>query len=160
MPKLSAGILLYRKRGPDLEIFLVHPGGPFWTNKDLGAWSFPKGEYSDDEEPLTVAKREFFEETGSTVDGELIPLTPVRQKGGKIVSLWAVEGDIDPETIRSNTFEMEWPPRSGKKAEFPEVDRARWYSVTEARRKLNAGQVPALDELCGRLVKQEHSTDR
>jgi predicted NUDIX family NTP pyrophosphohydrolase len=155
MPKLSAGIVLFRKPGPDLEIFLVHPGGPFWTNKDLGAWSFPKGEYSDDEEPLTVAKREFLEETGSTVDGELIPLTPVRQKGGKIVSLWAVEGDIDPETIRSNTFEMEWPPRSGKKAEFPEVDRARWYSVSEARRKLNAGQVPALDELCERVVRQE-----
>lgn len=152
MPKQSAGIVLYRKHESDFEVFLVHPGGPFWANKDLGAWSFPKGEYSETEDPLSVAKREFLEETGSGVDGEFKALAPVKQRGGKVVSLWAVEGDIDPETIRSNSFEMEWPPRSGKKAEFPEVDRAGWYSVTEARQKLNAGQVPALDELCTWLV--------
>jgi len=149
MAKLSAGIVLYRKRGTDLQVFLVHPGGPFWEKKDLGAWSFPKGEYSETEDPLAVAKREFLEETGSSVDGEFRPLTPVKQRGGKVVSLWAAEGDIDPETVRSNSFEVEWPPRSGRKQQFPEVDRAAWFSADEARTKLNAGQVPALDELSG-----------
>jgi predicted NUDIX family NTP pyrophosphohydrolase len=149
MPKQSAGIVLYRKHRSGLQVFLVHPGGPFWTNKDLGAWSFPKGEYSETEDPLSVARREFLEETGSPVDGEFKALAPVKQRGGKVVSLWAVEGDIDPETIRSNSFEMEWPPRSGKRQQFPEVDRAAWFSTDEARTKLNAGQVPALDELRG-----------
>src|SRR6202012_4411774 len=114
--KLSAGILLYRRRGTDLEFFLVHPGGPFWAKKDDGVWSIPKGEYASDEAALEAARREFLEETGSAVDGTFHPLTPLKQSSGKIVSAWCVEGDIDPSALRSNLFEMQWPPRSGKKA--------------------------------------------
>jgi predicted NUDIX family NTP pyrophosphohydrolase len=148
MPKKSAGLLMYRFRNSLLEVFLVHPGGPFWAKKDDGAWSIPKGEYADDEEPLNAAKREFMEETGCEAEGEFIPLTPLRQPSRKIVRAWAVEGDCDAEGIKSNTFTMEWPPRSGIEAEFPEVDRAEWFSINSARRKILKGQQGFLDELC------------
>ena len=151
--KLSAGILLYRRRGNDPEFFLVHPGGPFWAKKDDGAWSIPKGEYDAAEDPLEAAKREFLEETGSAIEGALRPLTPLKQPSGKIISAWCVERDIDPAALRSNLFEMEWPPRSGKKAQFPEVDRGGWFSPEEARRKLVPGQVPFVDE-CLALATQ------
>ncbi|HEX9986639.1 MAG TPA: NUDIX domain-containing protein [Thermoanaerobaculia bacterium] len=147
MPKkTSAGILLYRRRA-GLEVFLVHPGGPFWAKKDLGAWTVPKGEVEEGEDPRDTAIREFTEETGFTLDGELRPLKPVRQAGGKTVHAWSVEGDCDPAALRSNLFSMEWPPRSGKRQEFPEADRAAWFALDEARRRIIAGQVPLLDEL-------------
>ena len=151
--KVSAGILLYRRRGDDLEVLLVHPGGPFWARKDLGAWSVPKGEIGEDEDPQAAALREFGEETGFAIDGELYALRPLRQAGGKTVIAFAVEGDCDPAHLRSNVFSMEWPPRSGKEKEFPEVDRAEWFGIEEARRRILAGQSPLLDELvqtCGR----------
>jgi len=148
MPKkTSAGILLYRQRRGRLEVFLVHPGGPFWAKKDLGAWSLPKGEFEPDEDPLDAARREFTEETGFPIDGEFLALTPLRQPSGKTIYAWAVEGDCDPAELRSNTFEMEWPPRSGKRSAFPEVDRADWFSLAEARQRIIAGQAPFLDEL-------------
>src|SRR5262249_38382002 len=124
--KRSAGILLYRRRGADLELLLVHPGGPFWAKKDAGAWMVPKGEYVEDEDPLTVARRELEEETGARVQGDFLPLGELVQTGGKRVTAWALEGDFDPTTLRSNSFEMEWPPKSGRKQSFPEVDRAQW----------------------------------
>ena len=148
MPKkTSAGILLYRRRADNLEVFLVHPGGPFWAKKDLGAWSLPKGELADGEDPLEAAKREFTEETGFPIDGDFRPLRPLRQPSGKTIVAWAVEGDCDPAELRSNTFELEWPPKSGKRAQFPEVDRAAWFSLEEARGRINKGQAPFLDEL-------------
>src|SRR2546422_40260 len=128
MSKKSAGILLYRIKNKNPEVFLVHPGGPFWAKKDLGAWSIPKGELSDNEAPLDAAKREFKEETGMDINGKFIELTPVTQKGGKLVYAFALEGEIDPDEIKCNTFEMEWPPRSGKKQEFPEIDRSGWFN--------------------------------
>jgi predicted NUDIX family NTP pyrophosphohydrolase len=146
MPKRSAGLLMYR-RHPSLEVFLVHPGGPFWVKKDLGAWSIPKGEYADDEQALNAACREFEEETSFPAVGDFIELGELKQPGGKIVSAWAFEGDCDAESLHSNTFEMEWPPRSGRKMEFPEVDRGRWYSIEEARRYLLPGQLVFLDRL-------------
>jgi predicted NUDIX family NTP pyrophosphohydrolase len=151
MPRTSAGILMFRRPGAAIEIFLIHPGGPFWAKKDLGAWSIPKGEYGPDEEPLDAARREFNEETGFTVDGEFIPLPPIKQKGGKIVSAWAVEGNVNASAIQSNSFSMEWPPKSGRQAEFPEVDRAGWFDRDEARLKLNPGQAPLVDALCAHL---------
>jgi predicted NUDIX family NTP pyrophosphohydrolase len=151
MPKKSAGIALYRKAGESVEVFLVHFGGPMWAKKDDGAWSFPKGEYDDTEDPLDAALREFQEETGQSIDGDFISLEPVKQKSGKTIHLWAVEGDVDASAIRSGTFSMEWPPRSGRRADFPEVDRAGWFSAEEARRKLVKGQVPFVDQLCARL---------
>ncbi|MEO3403458.1 NUDIX domain-containing protein [Mucilaginibacter sp. CAU 1740] len=151
MAKQSAGILLYRKTGEDLQVFLVHPGGPFFKNKDDGAWSIPKGEYEADEDPLDAAKREFEEETGKAIDGDFIALSPIKQKGGKIVLAWAVAGDIDPKNITSNTFEIEWPPRSGKKQAFAEVDRADWFDIATAKIKINAAQIALLDELNGLL---------
>jgi predicted NUDIX family NTP pyrophosphohydrolase len=154
MPKQSAGILLYRKTPAGPEFFLVHPGGPFFKNKDDGAWSIPKGEFTDDEDALTAAKREFDEETGSAVDGEFIPLTPVKLKSGKIVQAWAVEGDIDHTQITSNTFTTEWPPKSGKMQAFPEVDRASWFGCDEAKQKINAAQVALLEELHDILNKE------
>ena len=141
MGKQSAGILLYRKNDAQLQVFLVHPGGPFFKNKDLGSWSVPKGEFLDDEDPLIAAKREFVEETGQSIDGNFIPLNPVTLKSGKVVYAWAVEGDIDDKTIFSNLFEMEWPPKSGKKQSFPEIDRAAWFDIETAKLKINAGQV-------------------
>lgn len=151
MPKQSAGILLYRKVDHQLQVFLVHPGGPFFKNKDAGAWSIPKGEFEDDEDPLLAAKREFLEETGQAIDGEFIKLSPIKLKSGKTVHAWAIEGDIDHDTIASNVFEIEWPPRSGKKASFPEVDRAGWFDVAEAKVKVNSAQVKLIEELVGIL---------
>ncbi len=151
MAKQSAGILLYRFMNKQMEIFLVHPGGPFFRNKDDGIWSIPKGEFLDDEDAFIAAKREFLEETGQSIDGEFIPLEPVIQKGGKKVFAWAVEGDIDHETITSNTFEMEWPPRSGKKQSFPEIDKAAWFDVETAKVKINAAQVELIDDLLKRV---------
>jgi predicted NUDIX family NTP pyrophosphohydrolase len=149
--KLSAGILLYRRREAGVEVLLVHPGGPFWAKKDDGSWSIPKGEYAAGDDPLSAAKREFEEETGAAMDavsrGDFLPLTPIKQAGGKIVTAWSVEGDFDPTLLRSNVFELEWPPKSGRKKEFPEVDRAAWFSPDDARRKLLASQAPLLDEL-------------
>ena len=147
MPKKSAGILLYRRRSETLEVLLVHPGGPFWAKKDEGAWSIPKGEYSDGEDPLTAALREFQEETGAQPSGEFIPLTPVKQAGGKLVHAWALQMDFNPAVLKSNTFAMEWPPKSGKLRDFPEVDRAAWFGIDEARRKILKGQVDFLDQL-------------
>jgi len=147
MPKQSAGILLYRFSNGQPQIFLVHPGGPFFRNKDNGAWSIPKGEFLDDEDALAAARREFEEETGQTIEGNFIALDPIIQKGGKKVYAWAVEGDIDPETISSNVFEMEWPPRSGKKQTFPEVDRAAWFDTDTAQIKINAAQAGLIESL-------------
>jgi predicted NUDIX family NTP pyrophosphohydrolase len=147
MAKQSAGLLLYRNRNEQLEVLLVHPGGPLWAKKDLGAWSIPKGEF-DQEEPLLAARREFHEETGFQAPrGEYIPLKPVRQKSGKIVYAWAVEEEVDAEHIHSNNFEMEWPPRSGKAQSFPEIDRAAWFLVEEARQKINPAQAGLIQEL-------------
>ena len=151
MAKTSAGILLYRMRNKFLEVFLVHPGGPFWAKKDEGAWSIPKGEFDDGEDPLKAARREFQEETGLAPDGKFIELNPIRQKSGKFVYAWAIEGDIDPTKISSNNFEMEWPPRSGKMRSFPEVDKADWFTLDKAKRKMNAGQVALLDDLALRI---------
>ena len=145
--KVSAGVLMYRIRRGDLQLFLVHPGGPYWKNKDEGAWSIPKGECDPSADLLGEAKREFMEETGVQVEGEFRELSPVKQSGGKIVHAWAVEGDCDPAQLRSNTFAMEWPPRSGQRQEFPEVDRAGWFSCSAAREKLLNGQRPLVDEL-------------
>jgi predicted NUDIX family NTP pyrophosphohydrolase len=144
--KSTAGILLYR-RCEELEVFLVHPGGPFWAKKDLGAWSLPKGEIGEGEDPLEAAKREFTEETGFPIAGEFHPLAPVKQTGGKRVYAWAVEGDCDPAQVRSNLFSMAWPPKSGKTQEFPEVDRAAWFSIAEARKRILAPQAGFLDQL-------------
>jgi predicted NUDIX family NTP pyrophosphohydrolase len=146
MPKESAGLVLHRGQGAALEVLLVHPGGPFWVKKDAGAWSIPKGEL-DGGEPLATAIREVGEELGLVVDGPFTPLATVRQGGGKLVHAWAAEVDFDPATLRSNTFEMEWPPRSGRRATFPEVDRAAWFDLPTAREKILAGQVPLLDAL-------------
>jgi predicted NUDIX family NTP pyrophosphohydrolase len=150
--KRSAGILLHRRSDDGtLEVLLVHPGGPFWAKKDLGAWSIPKGEYEDDEDALAAARREFAEELGSpAADGELVALGEVRQKSGKVVTAWALEGDIDADTVTSNTFTMEWPPRSGRTREFPEVDRAAWFGLDEARERILPAQAPLLDRLAER----------
>lgn len=151
MPKLSAGILLYRRNNGRLEVFLVHPGGPFWKNKDLGAWSIPKGEYDTGEDPQAAARREFEEETGYPLPaGALLPLTQLRQPSGKIVTAWALEGDCSPD-IKSNLFSMEWPPNSGKTQQFPEVDKAGWFSLTDARAKMLPGQLGFLDQLAAAL---------
>lgn len=153
MPKQSAGVLPYRKAGSLLEVFLVHPGGPLWTKKDYGAWSIPKGEFGEGEEPLAAAKREFHEETGLAIDGAFKPLQPVKQPGGKTVHAWSVEvADLDASAVRSNTFSMEWPPRSGKTREFPEVDRAAWFDLATARKKILVGQLPLLDQLQQKLA--------
>ena len=151
MPKQSAGILLYRRVNAQLQFFLVHPGGPFFKNKDAGAWSIPKGEFDDNEDALLAAKREFLEETGQSVDGDFIKLSPIKLKSGKTVHAWGVKGDIDHEKIVSNIFEMEWPPRSGKTAIFPEVDRAGWFSIEEASVKVNVAQVGLIQELASLL---------
>jgi predicted NUDIX family NTP pyrophosphohydrolase len=147
MGKLSAGLLMYRYRNDRLEVFLVHPGGPYWANKDDGAWSIPKGEYNEEEEPLEAPRREFLEEKGITANGVFQPLSVLKQPSGKIISAWAFEGECDPSSIKSNTFTIEWPPRSEKQVEFPEVDRAAWFGVDEAIRKLTKGQVGFIEEL-------------
>ena len=143
----SAGILLYRTQQGDHQVFLVHPGGPFWKNKDAGAWSVPKGEFEEGEEPLAAAKREFKEETGIEVDGKFIPLTPVKQKSGKLVMAWALKKNIDPSMLVSNLFRLEWPPRSGKWIDIPEVDKGAWFNMEEAMIKIIPGQVPIIHEL-------------
>jgi predicted NUDIX family NTP pyrophosphohydrolase len=147
----SAGLLLYRDHGDGLEVLLVHPGGPLWAKRDAGAWSIPKGEYSDGEDPLAAARREFEEELGTPPpdpsDGDPEDLGEIRQKSGKRVHAWALPGDLDASAVTSNTFELEWPPRSGKRIEVPEVDRAEWFGLAAAREKINQGQVPLLDRL-------------
>ena len=147
MAKMSAGLLLYRDTSGIIEVFLVHPGGPFWANKDSGSWSIPKGEFREGEEPLDAAKREFEEETGFTADGDFTELKPLKQRSGKIIYAWAVKGDCDASGIRSNTFSMEWPPRSGQHQEFPEVDRGGWFDVDAAKSKLLKGQIGFLEQL-------------
>ena len=152
MAKRSAGILLYRIAAGTPEVLLVHPGGPYWARKDAGAWSIPKGEYEDGDDPRTCALREFEEETGTRLpQEELAALGSVKQKGGKVVTAWAVEGDLDAGAVTSNTFTMEWPPRSGRTTEFPEIDRAGWFGVEEARAKLVAAQAELVDRLVERL---------
>ncbi len=151
--RTSAGILLYRRGASGPEVLLGHMGGPFWAKKDDGAWSLPKGEHGPDEEPLAVARREFEEELGSPVPAaDLVPLGECRVTSGKVLTVWAAEGDLDAGSAVSNTFELEWPPRSGRMQEFPEIDRAAWFAVDEARAKLVKGQVPFLDRLLERLA--------
>ncbi|HXO41299.1 MAG TPA: NUDIX domain-containing protein [Thermoanaerobaculia bacterium] len=147
MAKLSAGLLVYRLGAAGYEVLLVHPGGPFWRNRDVGAWSIPKGEVTAGEDPLAAARRELEEETGFAAEPPWLHLKSVRQPGGKTVMAWAAAGDFDAATIASNTFAMEWPPRSGRMEMFPEVDRAAWFSLTEARQKILAGQVPLVEQL-------------
>ena len=148
MPRRSAGILLYRRHQGILEVLLVHPGGPMWVNRDAGAWSIPKGEYSDDEDPQAVALREFQEETGQPPPtGDLVALGEIRQKGGKVVTAWATPGDLDPEAITSNTFKLQWPPNSGRWRTVPEVDRAGWFDPSTAKDKLLAAQAELVDRL-------------
>jgi len=154
MPKESAGLLLYRFKDGDLEVFLVHPGGPFWSRKDDGSWSIPKGEYDPSESPLDAAKREFREETGMSIDGDFAALGSVKQPSGKIVHAWAVEADCDPRSIKSNTFTMEWPRGSGKYQEFPEIDRADWFSVGKAAVKILKGQIKLLDRFQKELAEK------
>jgi predicted NUDIX family NTP pyrophosphohydrolase len=151
--RTSAGILLWRLGGHGLEVLLAHQGGPFWAKKDLGHWTIPKGEVEQGEELLAVARREFWEETGHEVpDGRLVDLGQIRQKSGKLVRAWAVEGDLDPSKAVSNTFDLEWPPRSGRVQSFPEIDRVEWFELAEARRRLKAAQVPFLDRLQAALA--------
>ena len=145
--KRSAGLLLFRRRAGILEVFLVHPGGPFWAKKDAGAWTIPKGEIDEGEDELAAARRETAEETGFAPDGNFVALPPIRQKAGKVVVAWAIEAECDPSQLRSNLFSMEWPPRSGRTAEFPEIDRGAWFSMDEARGKLLEAQLPLLDSL-------------
>lgn len=144
---------MFRKRDSALQVFLVHPGGPFWKNKDAGSWSIPKGEYSEGDDPLDAAKREFHEETGFVAQGEFVPLGQVRQSSGKVITAWALEGDCWPAAIRSNTFSIEWPPRSGQRQEFPEVDRADWFSMEDARTRMVKGQLGFLDRLVERIAR-------
>lgn len=158
MVKRSAGLLLYRIREGELEVFLVHPGGPFWATKDLGVWSIPKGEIDEGEDPLGAARREFEEETGFRPGEVFRELMPVRQRSGKIVHAWAVEGDCDPAAIRSNTFEMEWPPRSGRVLDIPEVDRGGWFGIPQAREKILDGQRPLLAQL--ELILRDEGKER
>jgi len=147
MFKKSAGILLYRIKNKDLQVLLVHPGGPFWKNKDEGAWSIPKGEFDENEEPLDAAIREMKEETGVILKGDFIELPPVKQKSGKVVYAWAKEYDLDPTQVKSNEFEMEWPPKSGNKKMFPEIDKAEWFDLHTAKEKINPAQIYLLEDL-------------
>jgi predicted NUDIX family NTP pyrophosphohydrolase len=147
VPRTSAGLLLFRRRGGGVEVLLVHPGGPFWAKKDHGAWTIPKGEPAEGEDELATARREFQEETGIAPKGPFLPLGRVTQKGGKVVHAWAFESDCDPDAIRSNTFRVEWPPRSGQWRTFPEVDRAAFFDLAEARRRINSAQVALLEAL-------------
>jgi predicted NUDIX family NTP pyrophosphohydrolase len=152
--KRSAGLLLYRRNEREIEVFLVHPGGPFWAKKDRGAWSIPKGEYSEGEDPLAAARREFKEETGLAVEGNFIELGTIRQAGGKLVSAWAIEGDFDPGKLVSNRFELQWPPHSGRMIEVPEVDRGAWFCLPEAKERILPSQSPILDRLAEKLDRQ------
>ena len=152
LAKRSAGLLMYRRRSGAGEVFLAHPGGPFWAKKDAGAWTIPKGEYEPDEDALDAAQREFEEETGFKVEGPFVELGTVTQASGKVVSAWAVEGDCDPEKLVSNYCEVEWPPRSRKRIEVPEVDRGAWYGIEEAKEKMFTAQAPFLERLMRRLA--------
>ncbi len=154
MRKLSAGLLLFREVAGRLEVLLVHPGGPLWARKDEGAWSIPKGEFEEGEGALEAARREVEEEAGFAPSGEAIPLQPLREPSGKWVHAWAMRADFDPAALKSNTFSMEWPPRSGRRQEFPEVDRAAWFPLEEARRKILKGQAPFLQQLEQRLGRE------
>jgi predicted NUDIX family NTP pyrophosphohydrolase len=147
MSKQSAGLLLFRETPDGLEVLLAHPGGPYWAKKDDGAWSIPKGELDVDEEPLAAARREFQEEMGCAVDGDFLPLEPLKQPGGKLVRAWAVSSNFDPSALSSNTFSMEWPPKCGRQQQFPEVDQAAWFDIESARRKILKGQAQFLDQL-------------
>ena len=152
MAKLSAGILLYRHRRDVLEVFLVHPGGPYWATKDAGAWSVPKGEYGEGDDPLSAARREFAEETGMIApEGDLMALSDLKQASGKIVKVWALHGDCDAVSVRSNKFSLEWPPRSGVIQQFPEIDRAEWFPIEVARTKILKGQAGFLEELASSM---------
>ena len=151
MAKESAGLLIYRKQADHFEFLLVHPGGPLWKNKDKGAWTIPKGEIQPGEDPLQAARRECEEEVGFRAEGEFIPLTSIRQKAGKLVRAWAVEGDLDVANVKSNTFSMEWPPRSGKRQEFPEIDQVAFFQLELAREKINTAQVALLEQLTQKL---------
>jgi predicted NUDIX family NTP pyrophosphohydrolase len=154
MPKLSAGLLLFQRADTEFRVFLVHPGGPFWKNKDDGAWSIPKGEYGEGENPLAVAKREYQKELGSVPPAAgYRPLGDIRQAGGKVVRAWAVEGDFDPAHLKSNIFEIKWPPKSGKRVPFPEVDRGQWFSLAEAKVKILSSQRPLLERLQDLIAK-------
>jgi predicted NUDIX family NTP pyrophosphohydrolase len=153
MPKLSAGLLLYRVRGDQVEVFLVHPGGPLWAKKDAAAWSIPKGEANEGEDLLCAAQREFAEETGLAIKGDFVPLGAVRTSSNKLVHVWAIAADVDPAQLVSNTFEMEWPPKSGRRVEFPEVDRAAWFSLELAAEKIHRGQLDFLERLKAALAK-------
>lgn len=146
---------MYRFKKGQLQVFLVHPGGPFWAGKDPGAWSVPKGLLNEDEDPLTAAMREFEEETGFRMSGDFIELRPVKQKGGKIIKVWAIEGSCDATRISSNTFSMEWPPGSGRRQEFPEIDRAAWFVIKEAKERINQGQVRLIEELQDIISKEK-----
>jgi predicted NUDIX family NTP pyrophosphohydrolase len=152
--KQSAGILLYRRPNNILEVFLVHPGGPFWKNKDAASWTIPKGEFKSEEPALDAAVREFREETGFTLKGPFQPLSPIRQKGGKRVYAWAIEGDLDPAQLVSNTFELEWPRGSGKNQTFPEVDKGAWFLLHTAKQQINPAQIPFLEELEDTITKR------
>lgn len=151
MNRESAGLLLYKRTEDGLAVFLVHPGGPFWRNKDEGAWTIPKGLVELEEDRLAAARREFAEETGFAPEGDVLSLGAFLQPGGKVVYVWAVAGDADPAKLASNFFEMEWPPRSGRRARFPEADRAGWFGLAEARAKILKGQRPVVETLCARL---------
>ena len=152
MSPSSAGILMYRQAGPGLEVLLVHPGGPFWRNKDAGAWSIPKGEMDEGEDAAVAARREFLEETGCALAGSLEPLGEIRQRGGKRVTAFAVEGDLDVDAVKSNTFEIEWPPKSGRMQSFPEIDRAAWFDLPAAHEKILESQRQLLDRLVDRAA--------
>jgi predicted NUDIX family NTP pyrophosphohydrolase len=151
MVRRSAGLLMFRRKGKELEVFLVHPGGPFWAKKDEGTWTVPKGEYVDGESPLDAARREFLEETGFVAEGEFLELGTVKQNNGKLVIAWAFEGDCDPAKLTSNTCMVEWPPRTGKMIEIPEVDRGAWYALPEAQRAILKSQSLFLDVLAAKL---------
>ncbi|HVX64908.1 MAG TPA: NUDIX domain-containing protein [Pirellulales bacterium] len=156
MPKISAGVLLYRVKQGVIEVLLAHPGGPFFRNQDLGAWSIPKGEAGQGEDLLLAARREFEEETGLRPAGPFVPLTPIKQKGGKTVHAWAFRGDCDPACIKSNSFSIEWPPKSGRRQEFPEIDRAEFFGLDEAKRRINPSQAALLEELAALLDKRQN----
>jgi predicted NUDIX family NTP pyrophosphohydrolase len=159
MPKRSAGLLMYRRTATGLEVFLVHPGGPFWAKKDAGVWTIPKGEYLEGEPPLEAARREFTEETGFTADGQFIELDTIKQAGGKIVTAWAFEGDCDPKALRSNVCQIEWPPRSGRQLEIPEIDRGQWFSASEAKERILQSQLPFLEMLSQKLQQHDQSLE-
>lgn len=151
MRRVSAGLLMFKRSDSRVDVFLVHPGGPFWQKKDQGSWSIPKGEYTEGEDPLEAAKREFEEETSMKPEGEFVSLDDIKQPSGKIITAWAFEGDCSPEEIRSNVFSMEWPPKSGQMKEFPEVDRGAWFSLDDARDRIQKGQIGFLDRLGSRI---------